>query len=64
MAQGARRQDDSPEVLALRKKIRGEALTEEERAILASATRKPTGTGAVPHEAVEAMLEERRPTRG
>jgi hypothetical protein len=52
--------NDSPEVAALRKKARGDALTDAERALLANATRKPDGAGAVPHADVEALLEERR----
>ncbi len=50
---------DSPEVAALRKSIRGEPLTDEERALLATATRKPPGPG-VPHAEVMRMLEERK----
>jgi hypothetical protein len=50
---------DSPEVAALRKKIRGEVLTNEEQALLATATRKPSGP-TVPHVEVMRMLEERK----
>jgi hypothetical protein len=64
VAQSLTTADDAPEVAALRKKIRGETLTDEERTLLAHTTRAPTGAGAVPHEAVEALLEERRRTRG
>jgi hypothetical protein len=47
---------EQPEVAALRKKIRGEPLTEQERALLASATRKP-GTGVTfAQEQVTALL--------
>ena len=60
MAQAERVPGDSTEVAALRKKMRGEPLTAEEQALLARATRKPTGEGAVPQETIEAMLEERR----
>jgi hypothetical protein len=60
MAQVERAPGDSPELAALRKKIRGEPLTPEEQALLARATRKPSGEGGVPHETIEAMLEERR----
>jgi hypothetical protein len=54
------RHRESPEVGTLRKKARGELLSVDEKAALERATRKPHGSGAVPHEAVEAMLEERR----
>jgi len=53
---------DHPAVAALRKRIRGEALTAEERALL-DAGRKPTPearAAAIPHAQIEAMLEERR----
>ena len=50
---------DSPAVAAFRKKARGEPLTEAEEALLQNATRKPNGPG-IPHEQIEAMLEERR----
>jgi hypothetical protein len=54
---------ESPVVTALRKRIRGEQLSREEEALLATAFRKPApdavATG-VPHERIEAMLEERR----
>jgi hypothetical protein len=43
MSQPAREHNDSPEVAALRKMIRGGALTDEERALLARVSRKPTG---------------------
>jgi hypothetical protein len=49
---------DAPAVAALRKRIRGEALTPEEQALLANATRKPSGPG-VPHAAVMSELAER-----
>jgi hypothetical protein len=52
---------DSPEVAAFRKKARGEPLTDAERELLANATRKPDPAArTVPHERIEAMLEERR----
>jgi hypothetical protein len=52
---------DSPEVAAFRKNTRGEPLTDAERDLLANATRKPTpGVRTVPHERIEAMLEEPR----
>jgi len=50
---------ESPEVAALRKRIRGEPITDVERALLARATRKPTGPG-IPHAEIMAELEERR----
>jgi hypothetical protein len=56
----APKHDDSPEVAALRKKARGQPLSDAERALLASATRKPTAGPTVPHETVESMLEQRR----
>jgi hypothetical protein len=55
---------DSPQVAALRKRARGEVLTEGEAALLARPGRKPSGPG-VPHETVMALLEERaRAPRG
>jgi len=42
---------DSPWVTALRKKARGEPLTDEERGLLARPGRKPQGP-TVPHEEV------------
>jgi hypothetical protein len=60
MSHPPRRHDDSPEVAALRKKIRGEALTEEERALLASVSRKPSASGdALTQEQLSALLSER-----
>jgi hypothetical protein len=60
MSQPARDHDDSPEVAALRKKIRGEALTDEERALLASLSRRPSGSGEpLTQEQVSALLSER-----
>ena len=49
---------DSPQVAALRKRARGESLTEAEAAPLAGATRKASGPG-VPHEDVMRELAER-----
>jgi hypothetical protein len=60
VAQSPRQQEDSPEVAALRKKARGEPLTEAERTLLATATRKPSPGPTVSHEQIEAMLDERR----
>ncbi len=60
MSQPARQPDDSPEVAALRKKIRGEALTDEERALLARVSRKPSGSGeSLTQEQLSALLSER-----
>jgi hypothetical protein len=50
---------DGPEVAALRKRIRGEALTADEELLLASTYRKPPGP-TVPHAEVMRLLEERR----
>lgn len=54
--------EDSPEVASMRKRIRGEALTPAEEAILARSSRKPPeGEGrAVPHAEIERKLEERK----
>jgi hypothetical protein len=51
-------QAESPEVAALRKRIRGEPLSREEEALLASVSRRPEGP-TVPHEAVMRELAER-----
>jgi hypothetical protein len=51
---------DSPEVVALRKKGRGEPLTDQEKVLLVRPGRKPTPGPTVPHEFVEALLEARR----
>jgi hypothetical protein len=58
------RESEIPEVAALCKKARGETLTDEESALRTNAARRPVGTGAVPHKAVEAMLEDCRRTGG
>jgi hypothetical protein len=51
---------EQPEVAALKKKIRGEPLTEEETALLANATRKPAaGAVTFSQEQVSALLAER-----
>jgi hypothetical protein len=48
----------SAEVAALRKKIRGEPLTDEETALLARASRKPSGPGTpITGEQMTALLE-------
>jgi hypothetical protein len=52
---------EQPEVTALRKKIRGEPLTEEEHRLLAQASRKPNRGGVpISQEQMTALLEERR----
>ncbi len=51
-------QEDSPEVAALRKRIRGQPLTPDEEATLTRASRRPEGP-TVPHEAVMRELAER-----
>jgi len=56
----ARKHEDSPEVAALRKKIRGEPLTEIERAILEATYRTPSGPGTpISQEQMTALLAER-----
>jgi hypothetical protein len=65
MSQPARHDDDSPEVAALRKKIRGEPLTDEERALLAHVSRKPNGSGeSLTQEQLSALLSERMRASG
>lgn len=61
-SQPARRHEDAPEVAALRKKIRGEPLTEGEKAILARTYRKPEGAPreSVSQAQLEALLAERK----
>jgi hypothetical protein len=54
---------DSAQVAALRKRARGEPLTDEENRLLASASRKPIGAG-IAHAQVEAELAERQRRRG
>jgi hypothetical protein len=49
---------DSPEVAALRKRLRGEALTAREQEILATTARKPEGS-TVSHDVVMRELAER-----
>jgi hypothetical protein len=52
---------DQLEVAALRKRIRGEALTDDERGLLARASRRPTGGGTpISQEQMTSLLEERR----
>ena len=52
---------EQPEVAALRKKIRGERLTDEERQLLARVSRKPGGGGApISQEQLTALLDERK----
>jgi hypothetical protein len=60
MSQAARERDDSPEVAALRKMIRGDVLTDEERVLLARVSRKPNGSGEpLTQDQLEALLSER-----
>ena len=59
MAEPARKHDDSPEVAALRKKLRGETLTAAEEALLAQRYRKPEGP-TTPHEEVMRELADRQ----
>lgn len=59
MADAARKQDDSPEVAALRKKLRGEPLTAREEALLAQRSGRPDGP-TTPHEDVMRELAERQ----
>jgi len=60
VARSPQQEEDSPEMAALRKKARGEPLTEAERTLVATATRKPSPGPTVSHDQIEAMLEERR----
>jgi hypothetical protein len=51
---------DKSFVAALRKRIRGEAMTDAERQMLASVSRKPTGGGVpISQEQMTALLDER-----
>lgn len=62
-ADPAPKQDgEQPEVAALRKKLRGEPLSDEERSLLASTYRAPpqNDVASVPHEDVMKELEERK----
>jgi hypothetical protein len=60
MSQAAHQHNDSPEVAALRKKIRGEPLTDDERQLLARQSREPTGASeAITQEQLSALLAER-----
>lgn len=58
MTEPARKHEDSPEVAALRKRIRGEPLTPAEQALLESTYRKGEGP-TVPHEQIMRELAER-----
>jgi hypothetical protein len=52
---------EQAEVVALRKKIRGEPLTETEQSLLASLSRKPRDGGVpITREQMSALLEERK----
>ncbi|HEV3189363.1 MAG TPA: hypothetical protein VGY54_02640 [Polyangiaceae bacterium] len=60
MSQPARQHDDSPEVAALRKKIQGVPLTDDEKQLLARISRKPSGAGeSITQEQLSALLAER-----
>jgi len=61
-ADRAPQHEDSPEVAALRKKARGEALTPAEETILARTYRKPPEgeRPGVPHEEIMRRLAERK----
>jgi hypothetical protein len=50
---------EQPEVRALRKMIRGEPMTDEERATLTRVGRKPAPGPTFSHEQVQALLAER-----
>jgi hypothetical protein len=52
-------EDEQPEVRVLRKKVRGEALTDEDRAVLERISRTAP-RDAVPHAEVMRELEERK----
>jgi hypothetical protein len=57
----AHERNDTPEVAALRKKIRGEPMSHAEVATLEATYRKPPpGTRTVPHDVVMRELAERR----
>ena len=52
---------ESPDVAALRKEIRGEPLTDEERLLLRAREHKPAWAGAgISQEQMTALLEARR----
>lgn len=51
---------DTPEVTALRKKIRGEVLTDEEAQLLARVSRRPEGGAPISQEQMTALLAERK----
>jgi hypothetical protein len=51
---------DPPEVTALRKKIRGEVLTDEEAQLLARVSRRPEGGAPISQEQMTALLAERK----
>jgi hypothetical protein len=65
-ADPAPKQDrEQPEVAALRKKLRGEPLSDEERSLLESTYRAPPQNDVgVPHEDVMKELEERKRRSG
>ena len=60
MTEAARQPGEILEVVALRKRIRGEPLTPEEERVLASVSRRPAGPGVpLSQEQLRALLEER-----
>jgi hypothetical protein len=56
---------EQPEVAALRKKLRGESLTDLERQLLVRATRKPNSSGTpLSQEQMTGLLDERKRSGG
>jgi hypothetical protein len=54
-------ESEQPEVAALRKKIRGETLTDEDHRLLARISRKPDSSGVpISQEQMTALLAERK----
>jgi hypothetical protein len=52
---------EQPEVVALRKKLRGEPLTDEDRQLLARVSRRPAGGGVpISQEQMTELLAERK----
>jgi hypothetical protein len=52
---------EQPEVAALRKKIQGEPLTDEDRQLLARVSRRPASSGVpISQEQMTALLAERK----
>jgi hypothetical protein len=59
-AQASGHNSEPPEVTALRKKIRGEALTDEEAQLLARVSRRPEGGAPISQEQMTALVAERK----